>query len=298
MAACPSCGSFLVGGAACDFCGRYGVQPAQPDPWQPPPWTPQSYSTPQQYAGAASTAGSENLAINTGINLLELSWARTRVRWSAILFAAIGGLSIYAYWLITHYPETVAQLLIGFLLDPDQAGSASNRTTLDILQLIVIFILSWIPLSGSLLHVVMSGPSTMLSALAQAANLTPLLWQGALYLLLAVLIWRRSMIALTIATLLFLADSGIYTYAIARLFMQLWDLNQKFVEMYQNYPSLAPSNPYDIQHWPWGLVLPIVIRGAVLWFLAMSLSGMGILRLHHRRLKAARDEQATQAQAA
>jgi hypothetical protein len=68
--------------------------------------------------------------------------------------------------------------------------------------------------------------------------------------------------------------------------------------MSQNYPSLASSNPYDTQHWPWGLVLPIVIRGALLWFLAMSFSGMGIVRLHHRRLKAASAEEAAQAQAA
>jgi hypothetical protein len=138
----------------------------------------------------------------------------------------------------------------------------------------------------------------MLSTLAKAADLTPLLWQGCLYFVLAVLVWRRSMVALTIGTLLFLADSGIYTYAIVRLFMQLWDLSQKFVEMSQNYPSLVSSNPYDLQHWPWLLVLPILIRGALLWFLAMSFSGMGIVRLHRRRLKATRDEQAAQAQAA
>lgn len=111
------------------------------------------------------------------------------VRWAAILVGAVGGLSIYAYWLITHHPETVAQL-------------------------------------------------------------TPLLWQGALYLRLAVLVWRRSTIALTIATVLFLADSGIYTYAIVRLFTQLWQLSQNFVDLSQNYPSLASSNPYDLQHWP------------------------------------------------
>jgi len=297
MAACPSCGSFLVGGAACEFCARYGVRPAPPVPWQPPAWTPQSYPPPQRSAGMALTARPGSPAIDTGINLLELSWARTRVRWSSILIAAIGGLSIYAYWLITHHPETVAQLLIGFLADPDKT-SANSRTALDILQLIVIFILSWIPLTGFLLHGVTSGSGSLLNALAQAADLRPLLWQGGLYLLLAVLVWRRSMIALTIATLLFLADSGIYTYAIARLFLQLWDLSQKFLEMSQNYPSLASNNPYDIQHWPWGLVLPIVIRGALLWFLAMSFSGMGIVRLHHSRLKAARAEEAAQAQAA
>jgi hypothetical protein len=298
MAACPSCGSFLVGGTVCEFCARYGARPAQPAPWQPPAWTPQSYPAPQQSGRMGSTAGSDSPAIKTGISLLELIWARTRVRWSSVLIGVIGGLSICAYWLLTQHPDTVAVLVLGFLLDPDKASSANSRTTLDILQLIVIFILSWIPLTGFLVQVVTSGPTSTLNALAQAAHLTPLLWQGAVYLMLAVLVWRRSMIALTIATLLFLADSGLYTYAIARLFMQLWDLNQKFVEMSQNYPSLASSNPYDIQHWPWGLVLPIVIRGAVLWFLAMSFSGMGIVRLHHRRLKAARDEEAAQAQAA
>jgi hypothetical protein len=61
-------------------------------------------------------------------------WARARVRWSAILIAAIGGLSVYAYWLITHHPDTVAQLVLGFLLDPDKAGSADTRMKLDIFR--------------------------------------------------------------------------------------------------------------------------------------------------------------------
>ncbi len=292
MAACPRCGGFLVGGTTCELCTRYGPAPqAAPQAWQPPAWTPASYPPPPQ-----SSSGPGRPSIDTGISLLELNWARTRVLWAAILIGAIGGLSVYAYWLITHHPETVAQLLIGFLLDPDKAGSADTRTTLDILQLIVIFILSWIPLTGSVVHVVTTGGSTSLpSVLAPAADLTPMLWQGALYLLLAVLVWRRSMIALTIATLLFLADSGIYTYAIVRLFLQLWQLSQNFVDLSQNYPSLATSNPYDLQHWPWGLVVPIVIRGAVLWFLAMSFSGMGIVRLNHRRQKEARAEARTQA---
>ncbi len=290
MAACPSCGSFLVGGTACEFCARYGVRPAQPEPWQPPAWTPQSYAAPEQAAGSASP-------INTGISLLELLWARTRVRWSAVLIGAIGALTVFAHWAITHHPETVAQLVLGLLLDPDKVG-ADSRTSLDILQVIAIFVLSWIPLTGVVLHVISSNPSNLLAALVKATDLTPLLWQGGLYIVLAVLIWRRSMIALTIATLLFLADSGIYTYGIARLFIQLWDLNQKFVEMSQNYASLAPSNPYDLQHWPWLLVLPILIRGGLLWFLAMSFSGMGIVRLHHRRLKAAKAEEAAQPQAA
>ncbi len=292
MAACPRCGSFLVGGTTCEVCSRYGPSPqAAPQPWQPPAWTPASYQPPPP-----SPSGPAHTAIDTGISLLELSWAWTRVRWASILIAAVGGLSIYAYWLITHHPDTVAMLVLGFLADPDKASSANSRTTLDILQLIVIFVLSWIPLTGSVLHAVAAGaPTSTLNALARAADLTPLLWQGALYLVLAALIWRRSMIALTIATLLFLADGGIYTYAIVRLFMQLWQLSQNFLEVTQNYGSLAPSNPYDMQHWPWGLVVPIVIRGAVLWFLAMSFSGMGIVRLHHGRQKEARAEAREQA---
>ncbi len=96
-----------------------------------------------------------------------------------------------------------------------------------------------------------------------------------------------------------LADSGIYTYGVFRLFQGLWDLNHKFVEMTQQYPSLGTaSNPYDIGHWPWGLVVPIVVRAALLWVLVLSFSGMGVVKLDHSRRKAAKAEAAAQAQAA
>jgi hypothetical protein len=136
----------------------------------------------------------------------------------------------------------------------------------------------------------MISPSkNLLESLAQAADLTPLLYQGFLYLLLAVLIWRRSLVALAVATLLFLADGGIYTYGVLRLFAQLWSLNQKYQDMVQQYPSLATgNNPYDIGSWPWGLVVPMIVRLAVLWALLLSFGGMGIVRVHHRRLKEAR----------
>jgi hypothetical protein len=39
---------------------------------------------------------------------------------------------------------------------------------------------------------------------------------------LAALIWRRSVVALALASLLFLADSGIFAYGIFKLFQLLW----------------------------------------------------------------------------
>jgi len=233
-------------------------------------------------------------SIDTGINLLELSWARTRVTWAWVLVGAIGCLSVGTYWLITRHPDFVAGLLLGFLIDPEKVG-ADSRTTLDVLQIIAYFILSWIPLAGWAIHGLLSPATSTLDALTKATDITPLLYQGGLYILLAVLIWRRSMVALALATLLFLADGGVYTYGVVKLFQQLSDLSQKYLDVVQNDPALAGSNPYDIAHWPWGLVVPIVVRVAVLWFLLMTFSGMGIVRLHHRRLQLARAEQQSQA---
>ena len=285
MAACPRCGSFLVGGTTCELCSRYSASPPPASqPWQPPAWTPQAYQPPTPYS-----SGPVRGSTDTGINLLELSWASTRVTWAWVLIGAIGCLTIGSYWVITKHPDFVAGLLLGFLLDPAKMSSDSSRTALDILQVIAYFILSWIPLSGWAVHSLVSPSHNMLDALAQAADLRPLLYQGFLYLLLAVLIWRRSLVALALATLLFIADGGIYTYGVFKLFQQLWDLNQKYQDLVQQYPSLATNdNLYDIGRWPWGLIVPIVIRLAILWALLLSFSGMGIMRLHHRRLKETR----------
>lgn len=284
MAACPRCGSFLVAGTTCEVCSRWGLAatPATPQASEAPQYQPQYAPVPAQPASSYQ--------VDTGINLLELDWARTRVMWAWLLVGALGALSIGAYWVITRHPEAVAQTLLVMLLDPSKTGDASDQTKLDILQLIVYFVLSWIPLTGWAVHYLMSPPNGAMAALAQAADISPLMWQGIVYFALAVLIWRRSMIALLAATLLFLADSGIYFYGVLRLFQELWDLNQKFVSEMQAYPSLLANNPYDLQHWPWGLVVPIVVRGALLWLLLMSFSAMGLVRLHHRRLKAANTE--------
>jgi hypothetical protein len=291
MAACPRCGSFLVGGTTCELCSRYSASPpSASQPWQPPAWTPQAY---QPAAYSSAPTGSP---IHTGINLLELSWARTRVTWAWVLIGAIGCLSVGGYWVITRHPDFVAGLLLGFLLDPQKVSSESSRTALDILQVIAYFILSWVPLTGWALRGLLSQPKGTVDLLTQAADITPLLYQGFLYILLAVLIWRRSLVALGIATLLFLADSGVYTFGVFKLFQQLWDLNQKYQDLIQQYPSLATGdNIYDIGRWPWGLVVPIVVRLAILWALLLSFSGMGIVRLHHRRLKEARLQAKAQA---
>lgn len=293
MAACPRCGSALIGGTTCELCSRYNDSPPPASqPWQPPAWTPQSYQLPTPHS-----SGMARSSADTGINLLELSWAGARVTWAWVLIGAIGCLSIASYWVITKHPDVVAGLALGFLLDPSKVSGDNARTTLDILQIIAYFILSWIPLSGWVLHSMLSPSKDMLAALSQAADLTPLLYQGLVYIGLAVLIWRRSLIALAIATLLFLADGGIYTYGVFRLFEQIWSLNQKYQDLVQQYPSLATgNNPYDIGNWPWGLVVPIVIRLAVLWALLMSFGGMAIVRLHHRRLKEGRAQ--AQAEAA
>ena len=284
MAACPRCGSALIGGTTCELCSRYSTSPPPASqPWQPPAWTPPAYQPPPYGSAPARTS------LGTDINLLELDWARTRVTWAWILIGAIGCFSIGSYWVITRHPEFVAQLLLGFLLDPSKVSGENARTTLDILQIIAYFVLSWIPLSGWVIHAMLSPSTDMLAALSQAADLTPLLYQGFVYLLLAVLIWRRSLVALALATLLFLADGGVYTYGVVRLFAQLLSLNQKYQDLVQQYPSLATgNNPYDIGSWPWGLVVPMIVRLAVLWALLLGFGGMGIVRLHHRRLKEAR----------
>jgi hypothetical protein len=283
MAACPRCGSALIGGTTCELCSRYGgSSPPPQQPWQPPTWQPPTYQAPPPYSSASVRASSA-----TGINLLELSWARTRVTWAWVLIGAIGLLSVGSYWLIVRHPAFVGQLLLGFLINPQQT-SESERTTLDILQVMAYFILSWLPLAGWAAHALVSSPKSGLDVLSQVADLRPLLYEGGLYILLAVLIWRRFLIALAIATLVFLADGGVYTYGVFRLFQYLWELNQKYQDLIQQAPSLATgNNPYDIANWPWGLAIPIVIRLAVLWALVSSFGGMGIVRLHHRRLKEA-----------
>jgi len=96
---------------------------------------------------------------------------------------------------------------------------------------------------------------------------TRLLYQGIVYLVLAVLIWRRSMIALAIATLLFLADSGIYTY--------------------RSLPLLSGLSLSLLGYWPWGLIVPIVVRAAVLWKLVTAFNGMAVIGLDRKQRKAA-----------
>jgi hypothetical protein len=96
---------------------------------------------------------------------------------------------------------------------------------------------------------------------------TKLLYQGVLYLVLAVLIWRRSMVALAIATLLFLADSGFYTY--------------------RSLPLLSGLSLSLLGYWPWGLIVPIAIRAALLFKLVMSFNGMALVRIDRKQQKTA-----------
>jgi hypothetical protein len=148
-------------------------------------------------------------------------------------------------------------------------GLLTDRTTLGGVQLMVYFILSWIPLAGwAALSLVATA-----TGIAQANNIWPILYQGVIYIALAVLIWRRSLVALTVATLLFLADSCVYTYEVFRLF------------------PLATGNPYDMSHWPLGLIVPIVVRITLCWFLLTSFGAMRSIRLHNRRLKTARNHE-------
>lgn len=96
---------------------------------------------------------------------------------------------------------------------------------------------------------------------------TKLLYQGVLYLVLAALIWRRSMIALAIATLLFLADSAIYAY--------------------RGLPLLSGLSLSLLGYWPWGTIVPIVIRGAVIAKLVTGFNAMASVRLVREKRKAA-----------
>jgi hypothetical protein len=282
-------------GPTCEFCARYGVrsQQAPPQQWQPPAWQPPQYSAAPAYPGSSGYA-----PVDTGINPLELEWGRTRVTWVWVLIAAISVLTLVLRWIIANDPQVVLAMGVSLLIDPAK-WSSGDQTQVAIWQVLGFFVLSWIPLAGLVLHSFLSQPQSGIEALASATDLSPMLFQGLVYLALAVLIWRRSMIALTVAVVLFLADSGIYTYAVLRLFQGLWELSQNFVQMTQQYPSLGTqSNPYDLVHWPWGLAVPIVVRGAILWFLATSFSGMGVVRLDRARRKAAREEAEALGQAA
>src|SRR5438270_3220247 len=140
MAACPRCGSFLVGGSVCELCSRYSASPpAASQPWQPPAWTPQAYQPPTPYA-----SGQVRSSTDTGINLLELSWAHTRVTWAWVLIGAIGCLTLGSYWVITKHTDFVAGLLLGFLPYSAKMCSESSRTALDVPQLIACILLSCI----------------------------------------------------------------------------------------------------------------------------------------------------------
>jgi len=74
-----------------------------------------------------------------------------------------------------------------------------------------------------------------------------LLYQGILYVVFAVFVWRRSMFALAIATLIFLADSGIYTF--------------------RQLPLLSGLSLSLLNYWPWSAIVAIAIRAVVLWIL-------------------------------
>ena len=287
MAACPRCGSFLVAGTTCEFCARYGAPfPPATQPWQPPQWTP---APPSSYPPPAYQTGE---VIDTGISPLELSWARSRVTWAWVLVGLIGLLSVGLYWLLTHHPELVGEFLLSFLLAPSQSSPNDQKTAFDILQLIVGFVLAWLPFGGLALH----GMGLSQSSLTQLANLSPMLWEGLIYIGLALLIWRRSTLALLLATLLFLADSGIFGWGLYQLFHALWEQYQKYQDLIQQYPELANSNSSnDFGHWPWILIVPVVIRLALLWFFATSLGAVRLAGLHHRRLRQARREAAARA---
>ena len=100
-----------------------------------------------------------------------------------------------------------------------------------------------------------------------ALNPPNLLYQGVVYVVLAVLIWRRSMIALAIATLIFLADSGIYTY--------------------RSLPLLSGLSLSLLGYWPWSVIGPIAIRAVVLWKLVASFNAMALVRLDRKQRNAA-----------
>ncbi|HET9849223.1 MAG TPA: hypothetical protein VFR68_11780 [Candidatus Dormibacteraeota bacterium] len=208
--------------------------------------------------------------------------------WAWVLIGAIGALSVGSYWVLTHHPEYAAELLLSFFLQPSGSSAEDQKTAFDVLQILIGFVLSWLPFTGLTLH----GMSlTAQSPISQMTDVSPLLWQGLAYLGLAVLIWRRSVVALALASLLFLADSGIFAYGIFKLFQFLWEQYQKYQDLIQQYPSLATGNTsHDIGSWPWILLIPIIVRLALLWFLIGSFGASSTLRLHHARLKAAQAE--------
>lgn len=288
----------MIAGTACEFCARYGGPAPEPaQVWQAPQWTPPPYQPAMPYG--ASAAYAPGYPVDTGINLLELGWAKTRVTWAAALIGLIGVLSIGAYWVITKHPEVIGNLVLGFLVDPNKVSSDS-QTAIDIVHIVVYFVLSWLPFAFFTAHAAqaLTHPSTnSVTTLSHAADMTPFLWQGVVYVGLALLIWRRSVIALVAASLLFLADSGIYTYAIFKLFQLLWDQYNKYNDFMQAYPTLAADNPYDFSKWPWELVVPVLIRLAIFWFLLATFSAIGVVRLHNSRLKAAKREGLSQAAA-
>ena len=96
---------------------------------------------------------------------------------------------------------------------------------------------------------------------------------------------------------MFLADSGIYTFAIFKLFQFFWDQYNKYNDFMNAYPGVASENPFDFSKWPWELALPVAFRLAIFWFLLMTFSSLGVVRLHHARLKAAKREAALPAAA-
>lgn len=263
--------------------GLRGLLPRDVGPApQAPAWQAPQYEPQPQYAPAPAQGGYQ---VDAGINLLELDWARTRVTWVWLLIGAIGALSVGSYWVLTHHPEYVGQLLLSFLPQPSGSSAEDQKTAFDILQIVIGVVLSWLPFTGLTLH---GMTLTAQSSFSQLTDVSPLMWQGLVYLGLAALIWRKSVVALALASL-FLADSGILAYGIFKLFQLLWEQYQKYQELTQEYPSLATGNgSHDIGSWPWILVIPIVVRLALLWFLVTSFSAVSTLKLHHRRLKAAK----------
>jgi hypothetical protein len=226
--------------------------------------------------------------VDTGISPLELSWAKARITWVWVLIGAVGLLSIGTYWLLTRHPDYVGQLLLGFLLSQSSQLPQDQRTAADVFQIFVGFVLAWLPFAGLVLH------GTNLSqqvAVAPVSLITPLLWQGLVYVGLALMIWRRLMIGLVLASLLFLTDSAVFGYALFKLFQLLWDQYQQYQQLIQTYPDLANvNNSGDLGHWPWILIVPVVIRVALLWLFLTSFGAMRLLGLQRKRLKAARRE--------
>lgn len=288
----------MIAGTACEFCARYGGPAPEPSQsWQPPHWSAPAYQSSVPYGQAPAAS----YPVDTGVNLLELGWASTRVTWAAVVIGLIGVLSIGAYWVILNHPDIIGGLLLGFLLDPNKV-SQDNQTSIDLAHIIVWFVLSWLPFSFITAHaaqLLTHPPTNAVNNLSSQATdiIAPLLWQGVVYIGLALLVWRRSIIALVAACLLFLGDSGIYTFAIFKLFQFFWDQYNKYNDFMNAYPGLASENPFDFSKWPWELALPVLFRLAIFWFLLMTFSSLGVVRLHQARLKAAKREAALQAAA-